>query len=1121
MELVNTIFYYAETLKEYTDALAENKVLSRTIVFVDETQEIYKDGKVFGSYKKAAELVSKLAQEVRDAMDHSQQELTDLMNQLRDGVWDSFLSELDTITTNLTDYEERLRKLREEFDQSQIDSGDAFRHLDSLAGYIEDFATWKSATNGTLTTLRSIMDAQQGVIIRQGELLDTVNNKVVNFNELIDLQEQKFQQYLENYDITNKVRNIIGREILLQDGLLHDYATLTDVSNQFRNSIDVWFNSLEPSWTQLTSKAQAGQDAYTAMAGFRSEVNNTTTLLGERLNSVEASTTVFANWHQNNKDFVSALRNAAGDNMAYFDLVARLQDDDTAHSAAARIFGYVNSSGDSSLKLSADHIELDASGITINANQVDALGDWIMENVTVNKLRAGLGTKYIDIKPETGITNSENGFGFNLDGSGYVSKGELSWDTAGNLYFGNTSPYAGYISASNGSGNFAFNKFRWDTSGNISLGGTNPAGIQLNTNGSGSIANGKIAWTADGVINITGTPGKTIVIGGNGGGTVVLDGYWSKTELSQQQINTILTFDPSQYQGSGGEGLNQGQIDALKASILDWIVTDNGTGTQMTLANWITAQAQAYAGSGSGSGGDGPDQLTVQGWISNYLDNQLLPANLSNETSKFSGFQTKEALVTELNARLYNPSTGELIGETRLAQALSQLKKLAGAYIGTNGEPKGFYTMAQIDSMINSGQGGGIDVGSSVATWAEQVWDEDGQYWNFETGWSLSAFIKTLAKDYDNNLDVSANIIGEINGNGDSSITISANKINIAGVITAINNDNSLSINAARINLTNLNSALQSQGVTINSDNLNITAQSLGITAESLGVTANQLRFNNVTFQTNRSTNMYPGINIDSALRINDGSLEIIMDLDTTNIHLPSQLKMRLLPGSGMIGYHTIGGNETEEFIFTNGEIQTTYLQGDNNELEIASNNIYIGNSTTNYIEVATSGTTIHGTATVSGNLTVTGGINFGDTNITNLMNSIESMENKLDHISIKKRSGSYTGLSIDGALSVAGALSAYGINAQDGAFQSINVNGGINCQNIYVNPTTTTDVFLQGWSGYIQVDTDGNGTLRHLVFVKGICVGTTGSGSTGYNNAYSCYTAGNTYGLSTNNITS
>jgi hypothetical protein len=35
---------------------------------------------------------------------------------------------------------------------------------------------------------------------------------------------------------------------MLNDGLLHDYATKTDLSQGIRNSIDVWFNSLDPSW---------------------------------------------------------------------------------------------------------------------------------------------------------------------------------------------------------------------------------------------------------------------------------------------------------------------------------------------------------------------------------------------------------------------------------------------------------------------------------------------------------------------------------------------------------------------------------------------------------------------------------------------------------------------------------------------------------------------------------------------------------------------------------------------------------------------------------------------------------------------------------------------------------
>ena len=50
-ELINTIFYYANTMDEYRQALQQNKILSRTIVFVDETQEIYKDGKLFGGLR--------------------------------------------------------------------------------------------------------------------------------------------------------------------------------------------------------------------------------------------------------------------------------------------------------------------------------------------------------------------------------------------------------------------------------------------------------------------------------------------------------------------------------------------------------------------------------------------------------------------------------------------------------------------------------------------------------------------------------------------------------------------------------------------------------------------------------------------------------------------------------------------------------------------------------------------------------------------------------------------------------------------------------------------------------------------------------------------------------------
>jgi len=63
-KLIDTIFYYANTLDEYTDAIINHKILSRTIVFVEETGEIYKNGKVFGSYKKLMPIIEQLNEDM-------------------------------------------------------------------------------------------------------------------------------------------------------------------------------------------------------------------------------------------------------------------------------------------------------------------------------------------------------------------------------------------------------------------------------------------------------------------------------------------------------------------------------------------------------------------------------------------------------------------------------------------------------------------------------------------------------------------------------------------------------------------------------------------------------------------------------------------------------------------------------------------------------------------------------------------------------------------------------------------------------------------------------------------------------------------------------------------------
>ena len=856
-QLINTIFYYAETLKEYTDALEENKVLSRTIVFVDETGEIYKNGKVFGSYKKLAEMINQLAQETRNAMDQSAEDLRQLMEQLRQGVWESFLEELGVTNENLQTYKTRLDALRNEFDQRVIEEGNAAQQIDAINGIIREFTSWKSSVTGTLTTFQNIMDAQSATIVRQGERLDTLNNSVTNFQELIDLQNQTFRQYIENYDITNKVKNIIGREILLNDGLLHDFATKTDVDQSFRNSIDVWFNSLEPSWQQLTSQAQNGQNAYVAMSGFRSEISGNLNTITAQLNSVEAATTQFANWHDNNKDFIASLRTAAGDNAAYFDLTARLEDDDVVAGLASRVFGYVNSSGDSSLVLQADHVQIDGSQLTITPQQVTGLGSWFIDNVTVNRLKAiGNDSKWLNIDGTTGITNSEDGFKFSMNGSGHVAKGKLSWDTSGNVTFGDN---AGKI-LTNGSGYFALNKFRWDTAGNIQLGGSDPVGIALNANGSGHVANGLISWDAQGNININTTPGKTIIIGG---GTVTIDGYWSKTELTSQTVQKIINFDPNSV-GSGSSTVPDNVLtDDDKPNILSWQIGTDSQGNPITLQDWINSKVSTSSGSGSGTGTNNVDiALEVRHAILNELGvanpstyegnffNEM-PTFLANKGT-FTGFQTKENLVTDLNAKLYN-NNGDLIGQTRLAQALSGLNKLNAALLDQNGNVKGIITTENINSYITTGEGNNEQTvaDATISTWASRVWNEGKKLWTNASGWKLSSFIKILATEpggQETSADgltdsqykqiIGPEIIGTINQDDGSKLTISADKIDIAGIVSIINDptkgsefkvtaDNIILNSNHKLNLTADNvvinaAAIEASGASLSANRVNV-----------------------------------------------------------------------------------------------------------------------------------------------------------------------------------------------------------------------------------------------------------------------------------------------------------
>jgi hypothetical protein len=173
-----------------------------------------------------------------------------------------------------------------------------------------------------------------------------------------------------------------------------------------------------------------------------------------------------------------------------------------------------------------------------------------------------------------------------------------------------------------------------------------------------------------------------------------------------------------------------------------------------------------------------------------------LPSFLESKGT-FTGFQTKENLVTDLNAKLYD-SDGNLIGETTLARALSGLNKLNGALIDSNGSVKAFITKAELDSTIEAIEGGSdAQANANISTWATRVWDEGKKLWTNAAGWKLSSFIKALAvgpgeqtsadgvTDY--NKLIGPEIIGTINENEGSKLQISAGKIDIAGIVTIIN----------------------------------------------------------------------------------------------------------------------------------------------------------------------------------------------------------------------------------------------------------------------------------------------------------------------------------------------
>lgn len=180
------------------------------------------------------------------------------------------------------------------------------------------------------------------------------------------------------------------------------------------------------------------------------------------------------------------------------------------------------------------------SNVTISADQITALTDKIdarAANVTVRSLSAKSsranesdpynevlinGTAGIQVVPNR-PTNNTPSTRFNLDGSGYLANGNISWNTAGDVTF-DQSVIDGIlelsaqdvIASSLVAGSSDTNKIDINAQDGIKI---TPAGktssVQLNPNGSGSIANGNISWNANGEIIIKDPQFRTTNQSGN------------------------------------------------------------------------------------------------------------------------------------------------------------------------------------------------------------------------------------------------------------------------------------------------------------------------------------------------------------------------------------------------------------------------------------------------------------------------------------------------------------------------------------------------------------------------------------------------------------------------------
>lgn len=453
--MINTIFYFVDQESTYKNMLQNNEISSRTIVFAADRGSIYKNGIRYGGVR--SDELQQLLDDTNwhDTVESHLQNIDNLIEGLNSNINSLVIYNEEQIGDMINSAFEEYDWLKKKF--SDVDWGEIFKWSewnDKMSQYLagigvitESGAKWtelKADVNSIKTSITNI----DGNEVLNSHLEQYIEDKIAGLN--LSATYAKIED-LNNLsgdleDLSAEIANKASLDLLagyVTKASLTAYAKTSDVDTKI-GTVETKIDNLTD--TVTTSLSSTVRDYIEDELGtdIQKYLSNTSGVITEATLD-QAVAALFSNSSSETSGELSSFTSS-------FATQSDLQNATASMVVTSDLNDYVKKAGiiaainndQSAIKISADKIEMDASDIELTANRIIYYnsGDIYTTLDTDGFILRKYVDRINDMYNSVGIT--EEGFftqdahgtigcKFNIDGSGEIAQGALSWDKDGNI----------------------------------------------------------------------------------------------------------------------------------------------------------------------------------------------------------------------------------------------------------------------------------------------------------------------------------------------------------------------------------------------------------------------------------------------------------------------------------------------------------------------------------------------------------------------------------------------------------------------------------------------------------------------------------------------------------------